>query len=206
MPQPPQFAASVRLSVHWPLQADSPAAQAITHWLLSHFAEPPGGATQGVLHAPQCIGLLSSFTQAPPHRAAEPSHWKSQTPALQTGRAFSGAVHARLQPPQCAVSVRVSTHEPPHSTAGAAQSGMQVPAEQVSPDAHARPHAPQFTLLVVRFTHAPPHGLKPARHATPQLPALQVACPLAGTGQTRSQLPQRSGSLSSRTQAPPQRL
>lgn len=171
-----------------------------------HFAEPLGGATHGVLQAPQCSGSLSSFTQASPQRVAEPPHWKSHMLPLHTGRAFAGALHARSQPLQCAASLRVSTHEPPHSTAGAAQSTTQVPPSQVSPAAHLRPQAPQFVLLFVRFTHAPPHGLKPAWQATPHVPALQVACPFAGTGQARVQAPQRSGSSSSRTQAPPHRL
>lgn len=175
MLQPPQLAASVRVSTHLPLQADRPALHAITHWPRSHLAEPFEGATHGVLQPPQCSGSLSTFTHALPHRIAEPSHWKSHMLPLHKGRAFAGALHARPQPPQWAVSLRVSTHEPPHSTAGAAQSSTHVPPSQVSPAAHLRPHAPQFALLFVRFTQAPAQGLKPARQATPHVPALQVA-------------------------------
>ena len=105
MPQPPQFAASLRTSTQAPVHAVSPGAQAATH----SPDEQSGGSVQAVSQVPQWLGSEAVCVHTPPH---------SVPPNGQAQAAFPHVwppVHTTPQPPQFASSPFGLTHAPPQA-------------------------------------------------------------------------------------------
>src|SRR5262245_57755471 len=119
LPQLPQFAWSLLVSTHAPLQGVSPVAHVAEHTPRLH-TWPPG---QTVPHIPQLVGAVASTAQVPLQSTVYAG--QPQFPPLQS----SVGPHAVRQPPQCAGSLDVSTHAPLHS---------------VSPIEHIAAHMPRL--------------------------------------------------------------
>jgi hypothetical protein len=191
-PQAPQLVASLRRSVHAPLQTFRPGRQLqvepIQAWL----------ELQAVPQAPQFVGLSVRSVQAccvVPHSV--PDAAQLQAPLWHT----SPVTQAVAQLPQCcgsvAGSVQLAVRPVPQLTLPAAQ--VQVPETQLSPAAQALMQLPQWLASVARFAQpmVAPQFTSPFGHW--QAPATQVA----PGPQRRPQPPQLSGSLCSFTQPRP---
>jgi hypothetical protein len=118
-PHTPQFAGSVVVLVHTPLQLMVPGGHTVVHTLFTHVA--PGAQTTPQL--PQLRGSVKVSTHEPS------AHWvwvgpqfAVQMPLAQT----SPIAHARLQAPQLPGLVRRSTHWPLQSVVPSGQPA-QVP-------------------------------------------------------------------------------
>jgi hypothetical protein len=178
LPQPPQFAGSLWVSVQVEPQSV---------WL-GPQPQPPFVQTWPAAQAwPQLPQWLAVFSAV-------------QTPPQQP----SPAPHACPQAPQFAVSLDTSVQTPPQQCFPPGQSPLlpqvQAPFTQLSPAAHACPHAPQLAASLVVFTSQPllaflSQSAKPARQWKLHVPLTQAAVAFAGMGQTWLQLPQLPVSL-----------
>lgn len=187
-PQLPQFARSLPVVTHVPLQSVVPGGHDIARHVAPMQTCPKA---QTVPHAPQFAESVLSATHAAvapvPHMVVPAGH--EHAPALQSAPATQALPHD----PQFARSVasvtsQLSLPAPLQSAVPAAQVDTHALLVQVSVARHAFPQAPQFAASLAKFTHDPvepvPHGDVPAGHA--QLP-LAHDCP---PGQTFPHEPQ----------------
>ncbi len=192
--QPPQFARSLVVSTHTPLQSSVPFGH--SHLPALHVMPPLHAMSQPPQFAPSvCVS-----TQDAPHFVRFASHVALQSPFEQTWPALHAtAVHApqccgslfrSTHAPQLSGSLVRRTHEPPQSTlplelppsfAPASGFGSQLPAVQTpalhtSPFAHFVPQPPQLRRSTVTSVHWPLHSIWPM--AQPHLPPMQVVPPM----------------------------
>ena len=170
VPQPPQFAGSVLVSVHVPVQTVRPVPH--VHALATHLPAP-----HDFPHVPQLSGSVVLSVQSPAH-ASGALAGQPHTLALHVAPLGQILPHA----PQFVGSVVLSVHTngapekpPPHSS-GVAVGQLHAPLTHVADAGHALPQPPQFAGSVELSMHMPLQMIRPVPHA--QMPALHVP-PLA---------------------------
>lgn len=162
-PQPPQFARSLVVSTHAPLQSVVPAGQ--VHAPATHVVPPVQASPQ----PPQFWLSVLGSTQEAPHFVRLASQVDVQLPALQT---WPGLHATAAQAPQCWGSLFRSTQIPPQSVSGAGQVHF-ASVHVIRSSLHALPQPPQWSALDVRRTQAPPQSTLPFELPPPASPFLE---------------------------------
>jgi hypothetical protein len=205
LPQPPQFAGSVRRSKHCPAQKVSPVPQTLPHAPPEHtmpVVQPTPQAPQWAfdvrVSVSQPLVVLPSQLPKPALQLAT-VHAPPAQPATPLA-----TLHARPQAPQLdGVARRSVSHPLRGSPSQSPKPALQLPtphapARQAAValgTLHTRPQAPQCAVAVLVLVSqplaaSPSQSPKPALHdATPQRPPAQLGAPLA-TAQDRPQAPQ----------------
>lgn len=208
VPQPPQFAGSVRTLVHAPSQSCSPAAQAHTPAM-----QRSPELRQGEKHAPHDVTPCCRSTQKKSEHSA-PRPWQSQTPfrhgtpgpqyehevfppcTHRPSVQLSSSAQALPQRPQCEVDVWRSTQLEPHAVRGGSQLGpglWQVKsATQISSPGH-RPSKSQLKPAASSTFSALSHAMRSTRSSTvrfhpPRMSSATSSRPSTGAVSARYQL------------------
>jgi hypothetical protein len=105
MPQPPQFAGSLLVSMHWALHR----VVVPPHVLEQVPALQTWPGMQVTPHAPQLPGSLSVGTHTPAQSTSPAGH--AHTPSVQAVPPVQATPHA----PQFRLSLVTSTQDPPHA-------------------------------------------------------------------------------------------
>ena len=152
-PHRPQFAGSVAVSTHFPLQIWFGIGQV-------HCPETQASPTGHLVpHLPQLDTSLSRLVQRPglPHWVVPVGHWqKDPMHAPPAGQRWPHWLQL------LASDVR-SVHLLPHRAIGLEQTHW--PPVQAALAVHFAPQEPQLLELVLRSTHRLPHGTRPLGHA-----------------------------------------
>jgi hypothetical protein len=168
LPQPPQLAGSVSVSVQpevqhvWPIMQDGPPLQAagVVHTLASHIE-----LGQATPHLPQLFGSSVVSVQPPGQQVSSPvqagSPWQDGPVLHSLSTHVDPGVHAKSQLPQLLGSVEVSTQPAGQHLSVGEQTGpplqlwgvKQPPATQVAPVGHRSPQWPQLSGSLLVSTH-----------------------------------------------------
>jgi hypothetical protein len=223
MPQPPQLAASLpRVAVSQPLlaspsQSPKPLAHApTTHADPEHAFTATFESEQALVHEPQWLTSVVSFTQAPVQFVRPLPQVVVHTPLEHT----VPPGHTLPHDPQLPPLARTLTSQPfAGLPSQSAKPGLQVPIAHVPAaqlalafgNEHVMPHPPQsFTSLPRVAVSQPSAGLplqspQPLAHApTTHAPAEHAFTVTCGSAHAPAQLPQWLTSVCSFTQLPEQ--
>ena len=154
MPQPPQFAASLVVSMQTPLQSCLPAG----HRQLPPLQLVP--PEQTLPHAPQLVPSDFTSTHALPHCVVLGGHVVTHEPEEQS----CPFLQAKPQLPQLFTSEATSVQAPLHSAGFTPVVHAHAPPLHVWPAAQVVLHLPQFAVSLSRLTHAWLQFVRPAPH------------------------------------------
>lgn len=174
MPQPPQLAVLVAVSMQLPPHFVVPGGQTSVQLP----AEQTSPEAHWVLHPPQWAGLDCVSAQTAPHLAEPGLQEKAHCPPEHDAVPLAGTLQLCPQPPQWLESVWVSTH---------------APLQEAKPVLHAKPQelavqvavafggagqlvlqAPQWFALIAVSTHEAPHAISGGVQLEAQIPFWQT--------------------------------
>jgi hypothetical protein len=214
MPQPPQCAIAVFVSVSHPLlaspsQLPKPAPHVNPQTPVAHVDVAFARAGHAIPQPPQFAALVLVFTSQPsnpfPLQLPKPAlHAIPHTRAAHVAVPFAGTAQRVPHAPQCSGLLVMSTSHPSVATA------LQLPKPVLHANEHAleahvadalgaggqtRPHIPQCeTVLVVVVSHPLDTSMSqlpvPAAHAIPQTPSAHAGLAPPPPAQTLPHIPQ----------------